>query len=133
MTSLSATKPYFFSSLRINLSAARLFLLVWTSTSSTSPSAPREPPLGSDLVAFLGAGLAGFAAGFAFGDLREFFTFFLAVPANHRDHLGEMASMLRVDRRQRLQGAASGYERNDRVGATGHGRVLHRIHAKAVP
>src|SRR3984893_16425714 len=89
--------------------------------------------LGSNLVAFLGAGLAGFAAGFAFGDLREFFTFFLAVPANHRDHLGEMASMLRIDRRQRLQGAASGYERNDRVGATGHGRVLHRIHAKAVP
>ena len=89
--------------------------------------------LGSDLVAFLGAGLAGFAAGFAFGDLREFFTFFLAVPANHRDHLGEMASMLRIDCRQRLQGAASGYERNDRVGATGHARVLHRIHAKAVP
>jgi len=71
--------------------------------------------LGSDLVAFLGAGLAGFAAGFAFGDLREFFTFFLAVPANHRYHLGEMASMLRIDCRQRLQGAASGYERNDRV------------------
>jgi hypothetical protein len=36
---LSGTKPYFFSSLRINLSAARLFLLVWTSTSRTSPSA----------------------------------------------------------------------------------------------
>jgi hypothetical protein len=30
VTSLSGTKPYFFSSLRINLSAARLFLLVWT-------------------------------------------------------------------------------------------------------
>ena len=28
VTSLSGTKPYFFSSLRINLSAARLFLLV---------------------------------------------------------------------------------------------------------
>ena len=39
MTSLSGTKPYFFRSLRINLSAARLFLLVWTSTSRTSPSA----------------------------------------------------------------------------------------------
>ena len=37
--SLSGTKPYFFKSLRINLSAARLFLLVWTSTSRTSPSA----------------------------------------------------------------------------------------------
>ena len=35
MTSLSGTKPYFFKSLRINLSAARLFLLVWTSTSRT--------------------------------------------------------------------------------------------------
>ena len=33
-------KAIFFSSLRINLSAARLFLLVWTSTSRTSPSAP---------------------------------------------------------------------------------------------
>jgi tetratricopeptide (TPR) repeat protein len=32
-------QPYFFKSLRINLSAARLFLLVWTSTSRTSPSA----------------------------------------------------------------------------------------------
>jgi Arm DNA-binding domain len=34
VTSLSGTKPYFFSSLRINLSAARLFLLVWTKTNS---------------------------------------------------------------------------------------------------
>ena len=39
MTSLSGTRPYFFNSLRINLSAAHLFLLVWTSTSRTSPSA----------------------------------------------------------------------------------------------
>ncbi len=39
VTSLSGTKPYFFSSLRINLSAACLFLLVWTSTSRTLPSA----------------------------------------------------------------------------------------------
>jgi hypothetical protein len=36
---LSGTKPYFFKSLRINLSAACLFRRVWTSTSSTSPSA----------------------------------------------------------------------------------------------
>src|SRR3984893_15645879 len=39
---LVGTKPYFFSSLRINLSAARLFLLVWTSTSRTSTSASTE-------------------------------------------------------------------------------------------
>ena len=38
MTSLSGTKPYFFRSLRINLSVARLLRLVWTRTSSTSIS-----------------------------------------------------------------------------------------------
>src|ERR1700730_11839651 len=37
--SLSGTKPYFFKSLRMSFSAARLFLFVWTSTSRTSPSA----------------------------------------------------------------------------------------------
>jgi hypothetical protein len=50
--------------------------------------------LSCDLVAFRSASLTRFAAGFALGDLREFFAFFLAVPTNHRDHLGKMASML---------------------------------------
>jgi hypothetical protein len=44
--------------------------------------------LGSDLIAFRGASLTGFAAGFALGDFREFFAFFLAVPADHRDDFG---------------------------------------------
>jgi hypothetical protein len=135
--------PYRSQRLCARLSASLIFMVksktvvdggpLWPSHEISDRPAGPNSLLGSDLVAFLGAGPAGFAAGFAFGDLREFFTFFLAVPANHRDQLGEMASMLRIDRRQRLQGAASGYERNDRVGAPGHARVLHRIHAKAVP
>jgi hypothetical protein len=36
---LSGTKPYFFKSLRMSFSAARLFLFACTSTSRTSPSA----------------------------------------------------------------------------------------------
>ena len=39
MTNWSGTKPYFFKSLRINLSAARLLRLVLSRTSRTSPSA----------------------------------------------------------------------------------------------
>jgi hypothetical protein len=39
VTSLSGTKPYFFNSLGMSFNAARLFLLLWTRTSSTSPSA----------------------------------------------------------------------------------------------
>ena len=38
LTILSGIKPFFFSSLRINFSAAALFHLVWTKTSSTSPA-----------------------------------------------------------------------------------------------
>ena len=49
--------------------------------------------LSCDLVAFRSASLTRFAASFALGDLREFFAFFLAVPTNHRDYLGEMARM----------------------------------------
>jgi hypothetical protein len=44
--------------------------------------------LGSDLIAFRSACLTGFAAGFALGNFREFFAFFLAVPADHRDDFG---------------------------------------------
>jgi hypothetical protein len=55
---------------------------------TASAALPHDQLLGGNLVAFRGAGLARVAAGFAFGDLREFFAFFLAVPANHRDHFG---------------------------------------------
>ena len=49
---------------------------------------PCNQILGSDLIAFRGACLTGFAAGFALGNFREFFAFFLAVPADHSDDLG---------------------------------------------
>ena len=96
--------PFRSQRLRARLFASLIFMVksktvvdggpLWPSHEISDRPAGPNSLLGSDLVAFLGAGLAGFAAGFAFGDLREFFTFFLAVPANHRDHLGEMASML---------------------------------------
>ena len=61
---------------------------------TASAALPCNQILGSDLIAFRGASLTGFATGFAFGDFGEFFTFFLAVPADHRHYLGEMAGML---------------------------------------
>ncbi len=50
--------------------------------------------LGSNLTAFLGADLTGFAAGFAYGNLGKLLAFRLAVLADHLDHLGKMAGML---------------------------------------
>ena len=47
--------------------------------------------LSGDLPAFCGASLAGFAAGFAFGNLGELIAFRLAIVADHFDHLGKMA------------------------------------------
>jgi hypothetical protein len=52
---------------------------------------------GSGLSAFLGAGLTGFAAGFAFSDLGPFLAFLLAILADHLDHFGKMAGMLGID------------------------------------
>ena len=49
---------------------------------------PCNQKLRSYLIAFRGACLTGFAAGFALGNFREFFAFFLAVPTDHRDDFG---------------------------------------------
>ena len=61
---------------------------------TASAALPYNLRLSRNLIAFRGASLAGFATGLAFGDLWEFFAFLLAVPADHRDCLGEMAGML---------------------------------------
>lgn len=89
--------------------------------------------LSSNFIAFYGASLTGFAAGLAFGDLGEFFTFLLAVPADHRDHFGQMAGMLGIDRREGCQCAAGVDELEGRVGAIRHACVLHLIHGQAMP
>jgi hypothetical protein len=61
------------------------------------PPADRNHWLSSSLSAFLGAGLTGVAAGFAFGDLGPLLAFLLAILADHLDHLGKMAGMLGID------------------------------------
>ncbi len=69
-------------------------------------AAPHVQVLGSSFTAFVGAGLARVAASLAFGNFGEFVAFFLAIVADHLDHLGKVAGMLRIDRRQCRQRAA---------------------------
>ena len=57
-------------------------------------SGESDQMLGSNLTAFLGAGLTRFAAGFAFGNAWPLLALFLAVLADHLDHVGKMAGML---------------------------------------
>jgi len=47
--------------------------------------------------------------------------------------LAKLAGMLRINRCQRRQRAAGGNELEGRIGATRHARVLHFIHAAAMP
>jgi hypothetical protein len=55
VTSLSGTNPFFFSSLRMSFSAARLFLLLWTSTNSKKSKTYCEIFANKVLKACLGA------------------------------------------------------------------------------
>jgi hypothetical protein len=44
-----------------------------------------------------------------------------------------MAGMLRIDRGKRVERSAGRDELIDRIGAAGHARILHLIHAETVP
>src|SRR5262249_10865564 len=89
--------------------------------------------LSGDLAAFLRAGFARVTASLAYGNLGELIAFFLAIVADHLDHLGKMTSMLGIDRCQSCKRLASSNELERRIGAVRHARVLHLIHAKAMP
>jgi hypothetical protein len=88
--------------------------------------------LGS-LRAFRGAGLTGLATGFAFGNIGKLLAFRLAGLADLFYALGDGPHMWRIDGGQCLQSTASHDDLIGRVGATGHARILHRIHAEAMP
>jgi Glucose inhibited division protein A len=95
-----------------------------------------QPPihiLSGNLSTFRGAGLAGVAASLAYCNLGEFVALFLAIVAEHLDHLGKMACMLRIDCRQSRKRIATGNELKHRIGALSHARVLHLIHAQTMP
>jgi hypothetical protein len=103
-------------------------------------SAPKEKScsdhqplhLGS-LRAFLGADLTGLATGFAFGNIGKLLAFRLAGLADLFNALGDGPHIRGIDCGQCLQSAASHDDLIGRVGATGHARILHRIHTEAMP
>ena len=61
-----------------------------------------------DLPAFRRAGLAGFSACLALGDLGEFLAFLLAIGAHLGNHLCKSRNVWRIDGRERTQGGTSG-------------------------
>jgi hypothetical protein len=82
--------------------------------------APLRSLILGGLTAFFGAGLAGFAAGFAFGNLGALLALFLAVRADHLD----CSELTAASAASALQAATSWKAVS---GATRHARVLHFI------
>src|ERR1700730_1887559 len=94
--------------------------------------APLRSQILGGLSAFRGAGLARVAASLAYANIGEFVAFLLAVVAKHLDDLSKMAGVGGVHRGQSGKRAATGNKLEHSISASGHARVLHRIHAETM-